>query len=131
MTFNSDTYMHDLIRVCGGQNIFADRERKFPLEADLDQAESYSDDDSRGQDQDKRYPRVTLEEVESLQPDIILLPSAPLPFTLEQVEVFKGLDVPATKNKRIHMVDGSYLSWHGTRVAYALNEIPELISPTG
>jgi len=131
MTFNVDTYMHDLIRVCGGQNIFADRERQFPLAADLGQAEPYMLDDSRVQGQDKRYPRVTLEEVEFHQPDIILLPSEPFQFSKEHIEMFADLDVPAVKNNRIHLVDGSYLSWHGTRVAYALNEIPELISPTG
>jgi ABC-type Fe3+-hydroxamate transport system substrate-binding protein len=131
MTFNADTYMHDLIRVCGGQNIFADRERRFPLNADLGKAEPYSDDDPRVQGQDKRYPRITLAEVESHQPDIILLPSEPFQFTQEHIEMFAGLDIPAGKNKRVHLVDGSYLSWHGTRVAYALNEIPELISPTG
>ena len=129
MTFNGDTYMHDLIRVCGGQNIFADRERKYPLEADLGKADAYPDDDPRVKNQDKRYPRVSLEEVESHQPDIILLPSEPFQFRQEHVEIFKGLDVPAAKNNKIHLVDGSYLSWHGTRVAYALNEIPELISP--
>lgn len=131
MTFNSDTYMHDLLRVCGGQNIFADRQRQFPLEADLGQAEPYPDDDPRVKNRDTRYPRVTLEEVESHQPDIILLPSEPFQFTEAHISLFKDLDVPAVKNNRIHLVDGSYLSWHGTRVAYALNEIPELISPTG
>jgi len=131
MTFNSDTYMHDLLRVCGGQNIFADRVRRYPLEADLGQAEPYAADDPRVQNRDTRYPRVTFEEVESHQPDIILLPSEPFQFTTTDFELFKGLDIPAVKNNRIHLVDGSYLSWHGTRVAYALNEIPELISPTG
>lgn len=131
MTFNADTYMHDLIRVCGGQNIFTDRERKFPLQADLGQAEPYAVDDPRIQNRDTRYPRITLEEVESHQPDIILLPSEPFMFTQEHIRLFDGLNVPAVKNKRIYLVDGSYLSWHGTRVAYALNEIPELISPTG
>jgi ABC-type Fe3+-hydroxamate transport system substrate-binding protein len=120
MTFNADTYMHDLIRVCGGLNIFADREQQLSLDAD-----------SSVQKHDKRYPLVTLAEVESRQPDIILLPSEPFQFTQEHVEIFARMDVPATKNNRIHRVDGRYLSWHGTRVAYALNEIPELISPTG
>lgn len=131
MTFNADTYMHDLIRTCGGQNIFAERERQYPLKADLGQTEPYADGDPRVKDRDKRYPRITLEEVESLQPDIILLPSEPFQFTQVHIDLFTGLDVPAVKHKRIHLVDGSYLSWHGTRVAYALNEIPDLISPAG
>ena len=131
MTFNADTYMHDLIRVCGGQNIFAERERRFPLDADLGKAEPYPDDDPRVQQLDRRYPRVTLAEVESHQPDIILLPSEPFQFTPEHIGIFASLDIPAAKNNRIHRVNGSYLSWHGTRVAYALNDIPELINPIG
>lgn len=128
MTFNADTYMHDLLRVCGGLNVFAERERKFPLQADLGQAEALADDDPRIQNRDTRYPRITLEEIESQQPDIILLPSEPFPFTEEHIEIFKALDMPAAKNNRIHLVDGSYMSWHGTRVAYALRDIPELIN---
>src|SRR5450432_2463851 len=31
MTFNADTYAHDLLRLCGGTNVFAERERQFPL----------------------------------------------------------------------------------------------------
>lgn len=127
MTFNADTYMHDLIRVCGGQNVFADREHQLALDVDLGNAE----DNSPIYQKDKRYPRITLTEVESQQPDIILIPSEPFQFTQEHVQVFKQLDVPAVKNNRIHRVDGRYLSWQGTRVAYALNEIPELISSTG
>lgn len=130
MTFNGDTYMHDLIRVCGGRNIFADRERQFPLNADIGDAEPYPEDDPRVDGKDRRYPRVTLSEVESHQPDIILLPSEPFMFTKDHISIFAGLDVPAVKNNRIHLVDGSYLSWHGTRVAYALNEIPDLLNIT-
>ncbi len=35
MTINAETYVHDTLRVCGGDNIFAHRQRHFPLAADL------------------------------------------------------------------------------------------------
>ena len=80
MTFNAETYAHDLLRVCGGENVFAERERQFPLKADLGEAEPLAPDDPRVAGRDTRYPRVTLAEVEAAQPDVILLPSEPFPF---------------------------------------------------
>jgi len=131
MTFNQDTYIHDLLRVCGGNNVFAERDRKYPLAADVGDADPYSQDDPRVMGRDTRYPRVTLDEVVAAQPDIILLPSEPYGFTEADIATFAALDVPAAKNKQIKLVDGSYLTWHGTRVAYALNAIPALLCEQG
>lgn len=127
MTFNADTYMHNLLADCGAQNVFAERERQFPLKADLGGADALLADDPRRADRDTRYPRVTLEEVEAAQPDVILLPSEPFAFTETHLPIFKQLNVPAAKNGKIHLVDGSLLTWHGTRVAYALEAIPPLL----
>ena len=129
MTFNQDTYAHDLLAVCGGTNIFAQRKRQFPLAADIGEGEPLTDDDSRVAGRDRRYPRVSLEEVAKLQPDVILLPSEPFAFTEEHIPLFGELDVPAAQNNRIHLVDGTLLTWHGTRVAYALNTFPSLFYP--
>lgn len=131
MTFNADTYIHDLLRVCGGTNIFAERERLYPLKADLGQSAPYPAGDARISGRDTRYPRITLGEVVALQPDVVLLPSEPYAFTHADIATFAQLDIPASKNQRIHLVDGSYLTWHGTRVAYALNELPPLFFPNG
>lgn len=128
MTFNSETYIHDLLRVCGGTNIFAERDRVYPLQADLGYRESLPADDPRVQGRDIRYPRVTLEEVQAAQPDVILLPSEPFAFNESHVPIFAALDVPAAKNGRIHLVEGDMLTWHGTRLAYALNTFPALLS---
>jgi ABC-type Fe3+-hydroxamate transport system substrate-binding protein len=129
MTFNQDTYIHDLLSVCGGENIFAERGRRFPLEADLGQAQPYPDDDPRVQGRDRRYPRITLDEVVQMQPDVILLPGEPYAFAEEHVETFAKLDIPAARDKRIHLVDGPWLTWPGTRVAYALDNLPALLYP--
>lgn len=124
MTANQDTYLHDLLLVCGGMNVFAERQRQFPLQADLGQEDSQRD---LAEGRDTRYPRISLEELVSAQPDVILLPSEPFQFTEEHLPIFQQLDVPAATNNRIHLVDGSWLTWHGTRLAYALNDLPSLL----
>jgi len=124
MTANQDTYMHDLLYVCGGLNVFADRQRQFPLAADLGKQ---APDPTQAKGRDTRYPRITLAEVEATQADVILLPSEPFKFTEDHIPMFQTLDMPAAKNNRIHLVDGSWLTWHGTRVAYALNDLPALL----
>lgn len=131
MTFNGDTYASDLLRICGGVNVFADRERQYPLAADLGEGQAIPRDDSRVSGRDVRYPRVTMDEVVAAQPDVILLPNEPFPFAEEHINLFSGLDVPAARNKRILLVDGSLLTWHGTRIAYALNSLPDLLFATG
>ncbi|MCU0476456.1 MAG: helical backbone metal receptor [Anaerolineae bacterium] len=102
MTPTDDTYLSDLLRVCGGENVFA----RFG---------------------DGRYPRVEWADVEAAQPEVILLPSEPFAFGAEHVPLFKRLDVPAAKHDRIHLVDGALLTWHGTRIGYALQTIPPLL----
>lgn len=126
MTFNQATYMHDILSICGGQNIFAERERLFPLRADLGQTEPLADDDPRVQDRDTRYPRVTLEEVIAKQPQVVLLPDEPYTFTEADAALFYNLPIPAAEKGHVYIVDGSLLTWHGTRLAYALQELPPL-----
>jgi len=123
MTFNAETYAHDVLRVVGGTNVFAERKRLYPLAADLGEAPPAASEEEH----DTRYPRITLDEVEQAKPDVILLPSEPFTFTEEHIPIFAKLDVPAAKNNRIHLIDGALLTWHGTRVAYALNELPLLM----
>jgi ABC-type Fe3+-hydroxamate transport system substrate-binding protein len=102
MTPTADTYLNDLLAVCGGQNVFADRA-------------------------DGRYPRIEWADVEAAQPEVILLPSEPFAFGPEHVPLFQRLDVPAAKHRRIHLVDGALLTWHGTRIGFALQQIPPLL----
>jgi len=131
MTINGNTYVHDVLRLCGGTNVFVDRERQFPLAADLGQTAPYEADDPRILGRDVRYPRVSWDEVVLAQPDVILLPSEPFAFDETHLPLFEGLDVSASRNKRIHLVDGSYLTWHGTRIAYAMDVLPNMIRMMG
>jgi ABC-type Fe3+-hydroxamate transport system substrate-binding protein len=129
MTFNADTYASDLLRICGAINVFAERDRIYPLKADLGQAEPLNRDDPRVLGRDTRYPRVTMDEVQAAQPDMILLPSEPFPFDEQHISIFSSLDIPAARNKSILLIDGSLLTWHGTRLAYALDTFPNLFCP--
>jgi ABC-type Fe3+-hydroxamate transport system substrate-binding protein len=125
MTINHATYVHDLLRVCGAENIFADRDRLYPLAADLGQAPAMES----ALERDTRYPRVTMAEVVEHAPEIILLPSEPYPFTEADLAAFEAFpEIPAVQNKRVHLVDGSLLTWHGTRLALALAELPALVA---
>jgi ABC-type Fe3+-hydroxamate transport system substrate-binding protein len=124
MTVNQATYTHDLLRLCGGENVFAGRERLYPLEADLGEAPPEPPGD-----RDTRYPRLRPEEVAERAPEVILLPSEPFAFTQADVETFDALPgVPAVKNGRIRLVDGSLLTWPGTRLAHALAELPAILN---
>jgi len=122
MTFNRDTYIHDLLRTCGVENVFADRVRQFPLKADLGLVEPIPADDRRVVDRDVRYPRISLDEVIVAQPELILLPDEPYEFAQKDADELAQLGLPAT----ILLVDGSLLTWHGTRIAYALRDLPPL-----
>ena len=38
MTIHGDTFISDMLDLCGAQNVFADRQRRYPLAADLGRA---------------------------------------------------------------------------------------------
>ena len=102
MTINRDTYIHDMLSVCGGRNVFADRP--------------------------ERYPTVSLDEMAAARPAVILLPDEPFRFRRAHVADFAGyVEVPAVRDGRIHLVDGKPFSWHGPRIAEALRTVPSLI----
>lgn len=113
VTVGADTYAHDLLRVAGGTNVFATH-AVTPTSPDpaLDTS---------------RYPVVSAEQIEAAQPEIVLLPSAPLLFTQADVEWFMSLDIPAAKQGQVYLLDGSLVTYHGVRLARALNEISSLM----
>lgn len=125
MTFNQDTYVHDLLNLVGGKNIFSERPRLYPLAADLGEGTPVDPGD-----RDTRYPRVRLEEILQGDPQIIILPSEPFSFDENHKQEIVGLmgDTAAVKDRRVYLVDGSLLTWHGTRLGKALQELPDLFS---
>jgi ABC-type Fe3+-hydroxamate transport system substrate-binding protein len=128
MTINADTYVHDMLWVCGGDNIFARRQRRFPLAADL--GAPFEPARARDAERDRRYPRVTLAEMAALQPEMILLPDEPYVFSATDVADFMPfVDVPAVRQHRIHLIDGKLVSWYGVRLGDSLRTLRALLLP--
>jgi len=102
MTIGPDTYMHDVIAVCGGCNIFEGRR--------------------------ERYPRVELAEIATLDPEVVLLPSEPYRFRRTHLADFEAFsEVAAVRRGNIMLVDGRMLSWYGPRIGRSLRELSALL----
>ena len=128
MTIGDNTYVHDVLRVCGGDNIFAARQRRFPLAAELGQEAEQTG--ARYARRDRRYPRVTLEEMAALQPEVMLLPDEPYAFTEVDIKDFMLFQhVPAVRHGRIHLIDGKMVSWYGPRIGQSLCRLSYLLAP--
>ena len=128
MTVNHDTYIHAMLEACGGDNVFADRRRRFPLAADLGRQPEA--DDRRHEARDRRYPRVTLEEMASHSPEVILLPDEPYPFSEVDLDDFAAFkEIPAVRDGRVHLIDGKVVSWYGPRIGRSLRALSRLLHP--
>ena len=126
MTINRDTFIHDMIETCGGSNVFADRERRFPLAADLGEQAEWEATPVTGRD--RRYPRVSLDEVAGLMPEVILLPDEPYRFSDADRAEFAGFPgVPAVREGRIHVVDGKMVCWYWSRLDESLRALCGLL----
>jgi ABC-type Fe3+-hydroxamate transport system substrate-binding protein len=121
MTFNGQTFTSDLLRLAGFQNVFADRERKYPLKADLAERSPLAADQVALRD--KRYPRIREEEIIERKPEWILLPSEPHPFGEKDRERFLRMDTPASAASRVLLVDGKDLFWPGPRMVAAFERL--------
>jgi hypothetical protein len=74
---------------------------------------------------------VTLDQVQRAEPELILLPDEPFPFDEEHRQSLCARlpESLAVRQDRVHLVDGSLITWHGTRLARALQELPGLLLP--
>lgn len=118
MTINGQTFISDALRLAGCVNVFADRERRFPLAADLGEAIP-----TRAGSRDTRYPRITQAEVVERKPEVVLLPDEPHPFSSADAEVFRKL-LPAAK---VVFCGGRDLSWYGAQSIEALPRLRKLV----
>jgi ABC-type Fe3+-hydroxamate transport system substrate-binding protein len=124
MTFNRETYVNDVLRLMGGENIFAGRDYHNPPELDNISREPVND-----RSKTIRYPHVTLKDIQNAAPDVVILPSEPFAFGKAEQQQFSELlqETPAVKNERIYCIDGSLITWHGTRLARTLRDLPILL----
>jgi ABC-type Fe3+-hydroxamate transport system substrate-binding protein len=124
MTIHGTTFISDMLDLCGAQNVFADRERRYPLAADLGKRAPASSE--KIVDRDTRYPRITMDEVVERAPELVLLPDEPHAFTEEDANVFRALAIPAAPEK-ILKCSGKDLCWYGSRSAEGITRLRTLI----
>lgn len=95
MAAGEDTYIHSLLARAGFSNVFEGRS--------------------------KRYPATSLEELQTLEPDAILLASEPFPFQESHRRELQE-QFPETK---VMGVDGE-ICWYGSRMIRAAEELSRL-----
>ena len=125
MTINGETFISDVLDLAGAQNVFADRERRYPLAADLGGAPALPAEDVAGRD--TRYPRVTLDEVTARKPELVILPDEPHPFSEEDADVFRRLEIPAAERKAVVRTGGKDLCWYGAQTVFGLPRVRALV----
>jgi ABC-type Fe3+-hydroxamate transport system substrate-binding protein len=118
MTVHQDTLIHDALALAGGRNVFADRERRYPLQADIGGAAPRP-----AGERDTRYPRVTLDEVAARSPELVLLPDEPHPFSEADARVFRQR-LPGAK---VAFCSGRDLSWYGAQSVDGLARLRVLV----
>lgn len=95
MSVGQDTFIHSMLAECGFINVFSDSDR---------------------------YPQISLEQIQAMQPDYIFLSSEPYPFTEKHLQEFQGI--------KTTLVDGEAFSWYGSHIvksfSYFCNLIPRL-----
>lgn len=101
MSFNADTYAHDVLRMVGFNNVYA----------------------SAGE----RYPRITLEEALERRPDVVILPDEPYQFDASDVEELKMM-LPPALSRRVLLVDGRDLHWYGVHMVRGLKALAARLS---
>ena len=87
MTIGGDTFINEMLSIAGFDNVF---------------------------ENEIRYPIVTLDDIERMEPDYIFLSSEPFPFTEKFVKEFEHIAKPI-------LVDGEMFSWFGSRMIYAID----------
>ncbi|MFO7847766.1 MAG: helical backbone metal receptor [Balneolaceae bacterium] len=92
MTVGHDTYIHSVLTHWNLQNVFGSH---------------------------NRYPKVTLNDVCSRNPELILLSSEPYPFK----EKHKAEVQEHCPNTRILQVNGEWFSWYGSRMIESFKQL--------
>lgn len=88
MTVGGDTFIHQMLEAAGMTNLFADR---------------------------LRYPAITLDELQAVNCQLLLLSSEPYPFQQKHVDELQQ-QLPSTT---VLPVDGELFSWYGSRLLQA------------
>lgn len=88
MSVGGDTFIHHMMLHCKLKNVIA---------------------------HETRYPSITIEQIKSLAPEIILLSSEPYPFKEKHIAELQTY----LPNTTILLVDGEMFSWYGSRLQHS------------
>lgn len=99
MAVNGDTFASALLSLAGGRNVFANAPT--------------------------RYPEITPEQLATADPTLVLLCTEPFPFEPKHIdELARATNLPRSC---FVIVDGEYLSWHGSRTPDGIDYAERLI----
>ncbi len=106
MSFNDDTFAHDMLVVAGGDNVCAGAAA--------------------------RYPIVDAGLLATCRPEIVLLPSEPYRFGERDLDDVRALFAAAAAAPPIvRFVDGQALTWYGPRIDWGLRVLQDALAPSG
>jgi ABC-type Fe3+-hydroxamate transport system substrate-binding protein len=120
MTLNGETFGSDVLARVGVANVFGDRDRLYPLAADLGKA---LPQDAAGRD--VRYPRITLDELKARGADLIVLPDEPHAFSAADEALLQD----ALPSAKVIRVSGKDLFWYGAWTIDALARLESQLNP--
>ncbi|GAB4409458.1 MAG: helical backbone metal receptor [Microscillaceae bacterium] len=101
MVAGGDTFIHDMLRRAGFENIFSHR---------------------------PRYPEISPEALREAAPEVVLLSSEPYPFRKEKHQAEFAILCPTA---RVVVVDGEMFSWYGSRLLASGAYFRELLENLG
>lgn len=95
MVAGGDTFINDMLRRCGFENVFSSSDR---------------------------YPAITAENILESGCELVLLSSEPFPFSKKHIHQL-GIELevlrPGSRIPRLKLVDGEMFSWYGSRLLHA------------
>ena len=95
MAAGGDTFIHSMLEAAGFENVFSDK---------------------------KRYPEITIAELQTAGCQLLMLSSEPYPFKQKHVEEIKAQGIKA----KVLLVDGEMFSWYGSRLLQAADYFKRL-----
>ena len=96
MTVGGDTFISNVIHTIGWQNVLANQ---------------------------SRYPEISLQELATHEPELVLLSSEPYPFKEKHIAEIKEV----LPHAEVQLVDGEMFSWYGSRMLKAVDYMQQLV----
>ena len=96
MAAGKNTFIDDMLKRCGFKNVV----------------------------EESRYPEISVNTLQLLNPELILLSSEPYPFKQKHIDELQS----SCPNSKIMLVDGELFSWYGSRLLKSVSYFKSLVS---